>query len=424
MRHIYFTVSILLAASIAATAQSHKSKVLFVGNSYVLVNDLPTVLYNAALSAGDTITYTNSSISGSTLQQHVGTPATVNNIALGGWDFVILQEQSQKPSFPISQVEVEVFPYAKTLDSLVHQYNICGKSLFYMTWGRKNGDTLNCPTWPPVCTYQGMDSLLYERYMTMADTNHGVVSPVGPVWRYIRTHFPSINLYMADESHPSAAGTYAAACSFYTAIFKRNPQLVTNNYTLSATDAANIRLAAKAVVFDSMSKWHIGQYDLMPQASYSVGTGNNVTFTNTSTHATSYLWSFGDGQTDTASNPTHHYTASGSYHAYLVAIGCKRDTLYFTVNVNVTGVAEHHSATNFTLAPNPAHNLLNISSPLFTTDSYQILITNSLGQTVYTSQTSAATQQSIDLTALATGMYIISVTDKGEVVYRDKFLKQ
>lgn len=44
-----------------------------------------------------------------------------------------------------------------------------------------------------------------------------------------------------------------------------------------------------------------------------------VSFTNTSTNATSYTWSFGDGTSSTATSPTHTFTAMGSYNVTLVA---------------------------------------------------------------------------------------------------------
>lgn len=52
----------------------------------------------------------------------------------------------------------------------------------------------------------------------------------------------------------------------------------------------------------------------------------SAAFTNNSSNATSYSWSFGDGGTSTATSPTHSYTALGTYNVKLVAInsnGCK-----------------------------------------------------------------------------------------------------
>jgi PKD repeat protein len=49
--------------------------------------------------------------------------------------------------------------------------------------------------------------------------------------------------------------------------------------------------------------------------------GAEVTFTNTSTNATSYSWDFGDGGTSTAQNPKHTYTSQGMYNVSLTATG-------------------------------------------------------------------------------------------------------
>jgi PKD repeat protein len=56
---------------------------------------------------------------------------------------------------------------------------------------------------------------------------------------------------------------------------------------------------------------------------------NSVMFANTSTNATSYMWSFGDGVDSTSTNPTHTYASLGTYTIKLVAMnasGCKDST--------------------------------------------------------------------------------------------------
>ena len=141
-----------------------------------------------------------------------------------------------------------------------------------MTWGRKNGDASNCANFPPICTYNGMDSLLRLRYMTMADDNEAQVSPVGAVWRHIRTNFSTIELYQSDLSHPSLAGSYAAACTFYTVFFQKNPELISFNGGLSDTDAANIRSSVKTVVFDDLATWNITNINpIMPNKANASG---------------------------------------------------------------------------------------------------------------------------------------------------------
>ena len=292
MRNYVLIVSLIF--SVPLQAQQHL-RVLFLGNSYTAVNNLPQVLADAALSAGDTLTYDGNTPGGYTLQGHATNSTSLGKIAAGNWHAVVLQEQSQLPSFPIEQVQTEVFPYARQLDSLIHLSSPCAQTVFYMTWGRKNGDAANCPDWPPVCTYAGMDSLLALRYLLMGDTNHATVSPVGAVWKYLRQNNPGIELYQADESHPSAAGTYAAACCFYATLFKKNPELISYSFSLPAAYAQAIRLAAKTVVFDSLYKW---DFTTAPKANFyftSVFHLFQAQFINQSTGADSYRWDFDDG---------------------------------------------------------------------------------------------------------------------------------
>ena len=426
MKFLLFLSALCLSISVA-NAQSvndHKYKVLFLGNSYTYVNNLPLITANAAISAGDTLVYDVNAIGGYLLEQHLVDATSLGKIAAGDWDYVVLQEQSQLPSFPIEQVDTEVFPYAKALDSVIHHDNVCGRTMFYMTWGRENGDASNCPSWPPVCTYSGMDSMPYLRYMMMADSNNALVSPVGAVRHYIRDHYPTIQLYQADESHPSEAGTYAAACTFYTAIFKKDPMLITYNYSLADTDAAHIRLAAKLVTYDSLSKWHIGQYDASAQATYT-NTGTSVSFTNTSSNATSYTWSFGDGGTSTATNPTYNYTSLGVYTVTLVAINCgKSDTMLMVVNLFPTGAAGLRSgAPGFTVSPNPAHSSLSLHTAATVIGAYDVDIINTLGQSVYSLKNISNADKNIDISGIANGTYLLSISIDNRQIFRSTFLK-
>lgn len=62
--------------------------------------------------------------------------------------------------------------------------------------------------------------------------------------------------------------------------------------------------------------------------------GLTASFTNTSTHATSYLWEFGDGETSTAANPTHTYAEDGTYTVTLSATNdCGTVTTTQTVTI-------------------------------------------------------------------------------------------
>ncbi|MBA3829629.1 MAG: PKD domain-containing protein [Taibaiella sp.] len=75
-------------------------------------------------------------------------------------------------------------------------------------------------------------------------------------------------------------------------------------------------------------------------------TGTTITFTNSSTGATSYKWLFGDGATSTATSPNKSYTYSDSFSITLIASnnGCK-DTLVKSKYIPVKGPTNAFGAT-------------------------------------------------------------------------------
>ncbi|MBK9046013.1 MAG: PKD domain-containing protein [Bacteroidetes bacterium] len=75
-----------------------------------------------------------------------------------------------------------------------------------------------------------------------------------------------------------------------------------------------------------------------------------VTFTNTSQHATTYNWNFGDGSTGTNANPSHTYAVAGDYTVTLIATGaggCK-DTLILTPQIHVKATPSAAFTSNVT----------------------------------------------------------------------------
>ena len=391
--------------------QNSTKRTLFLGNSYTATNNLPQMIDNVANSTGDDLIYDSYTPGGYTFMGHSTNATSLNKIAQGNWDFVVLQEQSQLPSFPDSQVENQVYPYAQQLNNLINQQNPCAETVFYMTWGRKNGDASNCANWPPVCTYTGMDDLLNERYRFMAEQNDAILSPVGAVWRYIRENYPTIELYSGDGSHPSVAGTYAAACSFYATLFRKNPEQITFTAGLSTEVATAIRTAAKVIVFDQLLEWHIGEYD--PMANFVIeelGDGQ-FSLTNTSENATSYLWNFGDGTTSTETNPSHTYTATGEFTIELTVESCGITVTYSqTVLVTTLTIGEvNPTKKEIRIYPNPTSHFITLESPEeYIGKSFQLI--DITGRMVM--KENITTLKSFhDVSSLTNGVYFLRVND-------------
>ena len=329
--------SLLLLLGTSINAQL-KYNVLFLGNSYTGGNNLPKIIYDVALSAGDTMIYDNHHPGGYQLEDHSLDPVSQGKITLGGWDYVVMQGQSQEPITNSTKFRRA----GGVLRGQINASNPCAVPMLYMTWGRKNGDAANCAAFPVMCTYEGMDSTLRNKYLQMGENLNAQVSPVSVVWKYLRQFYPGIELYQADESHPSAAGSYAAACCFYTSLFKKDPTLITFNFGLSTADANIIKNAVKSEVYNNLNKW---DYTKLPTSGfkYSIGSGiNEVQFSSISLgiHQT-YFWDFGDGTTSTSTSPIHAYATNGTYTVTLTTTNCDLQGVHTSSSDTVIQFCSH-----------------------------------------------------------------------------------
>lgn len=338
-----FSLLLLLISFQKISAQT--KSVLFIGNSYTSVNNLPLTVKQLALSKGDSLFVDSNAPGGYTFQQHTTNATTLAKIAQQPWDFVVLQEQSQMPSFPPSQVQTDVYPYATKLDSLIHANDSCTETMFYMTWGKKNGDASNCAGYPILCTFWGVQQRLRESYMEMGQTNQATVAPVGMAWKKIVGDSLSFDLFQADESHPTVYGTYLTACVFYAMLYQKSPVGATYYSTIPDTTAILLQQTADAIVFDSLSLWF--ESGNIPFSGFDFSAaGTTVTFQSTDINGIQFQWYFGDGNSSAQQNPSHNY-APGTYTVtQIVTSHCMSDTITQTLTVLSSGIVESNILSN------------------------------------------------------------------------------
>jgi len=360
-----FILSIFAFAFLGLKAQQTRN-VLFLGNSYTGVNNLPQLVHDVALSAGDTLIFDSYTPGGYRLSDHYSDSISLNKIISGGRDYIVLQGQSQEPI-----LDQGGFNGGGTaLNNFINQYDQCATTMFYMTWGRKNGNATYCPSYPVMCTYEGMDTSIRNNYISLTAALKTELSPVSIVWNYLRQNHPGIELYQSDESHPSAYGSYAAACSFYSTIFKKDPTLISYDFGLDAADAAIIRAVAKTQVFDHLNSW---DYKVLPESDFRYRTGNGlneVFFTPVKPGtAEMYFWDFGDGNTSNISNPVHSYSSDGTYTVSFTSSTCDLNGLHSSTTDTIIQFCSH---TPLVSSP---HSSLCQADTLWTqaADSYQWL---------------------------------------------------
>ena len=346
-------LSLTLFLSIASSAQITK-KVCFIGNSYTYTNDLPTMVSSLANADGNTLVKDQNAPGGYTFELHSTNATSLSKISSNTWDFVVLQEQSQLPSFPWTQVTTDVLPYAEILCDSIRQANSCAIPLFFDTWGRQFGDD----QWDSIDTFTEMNQRLYNAYEYMADENSGMLVPVGIAFEHVNNDVAAIvpfaNLYSGDGSHPSVYGTYLAACIFYETIFGVDPN--GNTYypvSITGTQAAYLQSVAHHVLHDVDS---IAMDFTQPLADFSYSaSGTTINFTNLSEHAMEYHWDFGDGNNSSVENPNHDFGAYGTYTITLVATYCDRaDTTQIIITIDNLQLSE--TKQMFQVYPNPANS--------------------------------------------------------------------
>ena len=214
------TIILLLGAAIAY-AQSASvpraaavQRILFVGNSYTYFNNLPSVLQQFANASQPGSLETRMVVEGgATLKVLWENGNALKAIQEGDWTYVVLQEQSTLGPGPDERLIPEIsdpetfYAYSRRFDLEIKKAG--AKTVFYLTWSRQDSPQ--------------NQAKLTAAYTSVAKELGGILVPVGPAWERALHNTSEVALYQRDKSHPTQAGTYLAACVFYTSLFKRNP---------------------------------------------------------------------------------------------------------------------------------------------------------------------------------------------------------
>lgn len=173
----------------------------------------------------------------------------------------------------------------------------------------------------------------------------------------------------------------------------------------------------KGITFDESEFG--GEPAAIANFNYSLGTGGSVTFTNTSSNATTYSWNFGDGTaTSPLTSPTHTYTANGTYSVCLTASNASSsDETCKDVTVENAGVAIEDVllANALQLYPTPASNVLTLAINSNSFQNVSVEIFNLRGERVVNTlniNLNNGNTSNIDVSTLAEGNYLVRVTSE------------
>jgi hypothetical protein len=199
-------------------------RILFIGNSFTQRNQLPRLVRQLAAAAEPAVDveYKMIMAGGASLRRHWNGGVAQAALAQEPYDFVVLQEQS---TLPIKNA-VRYHENVRLFDPLIAQHG--ARMVLYLTWSRRH---------VPEAQAQ-----LTKAAQDIAAQTQARVVPVGIVWHEALARHPELPLYADDGSHPTATGSYLAACVFLVALLDRQPR------DWSVSDALKIDRATAATL--------------------------------------------------------------------------------------------------------------------------------------------------------------------------------
>ena len=410
----------LLFVSIGKFVAQDTLNVLFIGNSYTSVNNLPLLVKNLSTSAGKTLNIDSNMPGGYLMSSHLNDATTFSKISQGNWDYVILQEQSQIPTIDYYRYN-DMYPAMTDLKSVIEQYNPCAKIITYMTWGRRFGGQQCDPSGtycsPVFANFNHMQDSLTSAYLEISEQLNIQCAPVGVTWQNILND-TTLVLHSGDNSHPNIDGSYVAALTIFSSIWKQSSFGLTYTAGLSSQLAQYYQTKSDNTIFNSTNDWNLLINN--PSANFSESiSGNTTSFTNSSSSVNStlnYSWDFGDGNTSSIQNPSHTYATNGTYTVTLIASNCIfSDTVTKTIQIGTNSMEENTNA-NFEFYPNPTTNQITLKVDNQLLGSVYIIYDNT-GKSVLNGNI-LSEQSVIVLGDLSKGIYLLSIGENLERTFK------
>lgn len=193
-------------------------RILFIGNSFTYVNDLPATLADIAGRAGFPLEVHKVVKGGWYLSRYANPEDEMGRLLREEypkqeWDYIVLQDQSLNPAANPEEFRAA----AKALCGMMR----CKESfVFYQTWAYTDGSEKLRSTG---LSYQEMQEKLQSSYRQAAQENHALLAPVGDAFRRCYELYPDLATISGDQYHPSPCGTYLAACVFFAVLSGQSP---------------------------------------------------------------------------------------------------------------------------------------------------------------------------------------------------------
>lgn len=211
-------------------------KILFIGNSFTFYNDMPSLFAQIASAAEENVIVESVTCGSHNLSQFAdpadeyGAQVYAKLNARSDYDYVVLQEQSTRPLLSYDMF----LDGARTLGKSIYATQDSCKIYMYATWGFPEYNDKIVET----------SALLKTAYDNVAKQIDAKVCNVGTAFGAVYESNKEINLYNADNRHPSKEGSYLSACVHAATILGVDTRSLTYNAGLDEATATVLKNAA------------------------------------------------------------------------------------------------------------------------------------------------------------------------------------
>ena len=237
-------LTVFFVAAQAAVAPERISidppeKILFIGNSFTYYNNsVHNRLRNLMVAGNKKVDLIRAwTLSGAELIEHAAGIESV--VASENWDVVVLQGHSLEA---IKKDKIKMFQRAsRRYHEIIEKAG--AETVFFMTWAYEDHPE-----------YTGS---LDRSYTMIGNYVGSLVVPVGKSFALATERHPDIRLHTSDKKHPTLAGTYLAACTFYAAFFGESPEGL--DYDAGLNEATALKL--QTVAWQTTNAYYGGNED-------------------------------------------------------------------------------------------------------------------------------------------------------------------
>ncbi len=214
--------------------------ILALGNSFSFYKAPVWMLKEIARSQGHQMDLRMNVKGGQTFAQHMNLEFSRTAVEKGGYDYAILQDQSQQHSKYYQSQSASILAGTKDLMKYITENSPGCKVILENTWSYSTSD------YSGFGSFEAFDNALSEGGKMLAEATGAILSPI---WAgFAKGREAGYDMYHTDLKHQGEYGAYVKACINYLVLYGTPFDANVSDCNLPPKVAANLRKFAEEIV--------------------------------------------------------------------------------------------------------------------------------------------------------------------------------